>query len=94
MKPYESWDFCKSINCNALIRPKELRKQTICTECTAYKMHQYLKENGQILEKGSELLQELEALRALEKVAIDIAKYEHTNLPKLKKALAAVKGAD
>ena len=60
MKVYEPWDYCRSINCNALVRPKELRKQTVCVNCEAYKMHQYLKENNQILETGSELAKVVE----------------------------------
>jgi hypothetical protein len=35
-------------------------KKVYCHKCYAYKFHQYLKENGQILEEGSELAKRLE----------------------------------
>ena len=43
---------------------------------------------------GAALLKELEALRAVRSAAEEIVKYEHTNLKKLKDALATTKGAD
>ncbi len=72
MKPYKPWSFCQSINCDALIRPEELRKQTVCCECTAYKMHQYLIDNGQILEEGSELKAKIDQFILAEK-ALELA---------------------
>jgi len=50
MKPYEPWDFCKTISC------PDLGKNEICRSCCLiFQFHQYLKDNGQILEEGSEL---------------------------------------
>lgn len=55
MQPYKSWDFCKSIDCGAMIRTEEMRKGLICPTCKAYQMHTYLQEHGQITEEGSYL---------------------------------------
>lgn len=56
MKIYKPWDFCKSINCDALeIKDTEIRGQ-YCHKCNACLMHQYLRDHGQILEEGSELM--------------------------------------
>ena len=62
MKLYKPWDFCKSIDCDALgvIFKDEKMKKRYCYRCYAYRMHQYLKEHGQILEEGSELAKRLE----------------------------------
>ena len=70
MEAYKPWNFCKAIDCPALMAypidcsqqiglpfidwDKE-RKTLYCNGCKAYKMHQYLKEHGQIIEEGSEL---------------------------------------
>ena len=62
MNSYKPWDFCRSINCNALIRTEQQREQ-LCKSCKAYQMHGYLREHGQIVEEGSPLLKELEQLR-------------------------------
>jgi hypothetical protein len=35
-------------------------KKVYCYRCYAYRMHQYLKEHGQILEEGSELAKRVE----------------------------------
>jgi len=66
MDPYKPWDFCNDIHCRSLSYPGtvEERRTYLCENCKAYKMHQYLKDNGQILEEGNPLLEELERLQA------------------------------
>ena len=66
MEPYKPWDFCNDIHCRSLAYPgpEEDRRTFFCEDCKAYKMHQYLKDNGQILEEGNPLLEELERLQA------------------------------
>ena len=63
MTPYQSWDFCRAIDCTFMVRTEEQRK-TLCRDCKAYQMHQYLKEHGQIVEEGSELFGNSERLKA------------------------------
>lgn len=49
IKLYEPWEYCKLIKCNHV-------NQAICGKgCEVYDYHQYLRDNGQILEAGSEL---------------------------------------
>lgn len=62
MKPYQPWEFCKAIDCDALsvIHQDQRMKKVYCYRCYAYRMHQYLKDHGQILEEGSELAKRLE----------------------------------
>lgn len=50
-KPYESWDFCKSVECDALRLTEDNRKFVSCHKCYAYQMHQYLQDHGQILDQ-------------------------------------------
>lgn len=52
MTPYKSWDYCKE-NCVAYQDwpSNEVRIYMVCGGCHAYKMHQYLKEHGQIIEE-------------------------------------------
>lgn len=69
MKLYESWEFCESINCRAMKRLAG-RTEMFCMDCKAYQMHQYLRDNGQILEAGSELAKvvaEAERLRDIDR---------------------------
>ena len=71
MKTYNPWDFCRSINCNSMIRTEEQRKVLTCPNCKAYQMHDYLREHGQIIEEDSPLLKELEQhKRALELASV------------------------
>lgn len=58
MKPYEPWEFCKAIDCDALgvIFKDEKMKQRYCHKCKAYQMHGYIRDHGQILEEGSGLI--------------------------------------
>ena len=60
MEPYKPWDFCRSINCNSMIRPEEQRKVLTCPNCKAYQMHDYLRGHEQIIEEGNPPLTELE----------------------------------
>ena len=60
MKPYQPWEFCKTIDCDVLEIIKKPYQKMYCQKCKAYKFHQYLKEHGQILEEGSELAKRLE----------------------------------
>lgn len=58
MKLYESWAFCKLIDCPALgVGDKEIRKMQSCEQCEVYRFHQYLRDHGQIFERDSELEQ-------------------------------------
>ena len=50
MMEYQSWDFCKSVKCNAMLYPKKMRKGLICNTCKAYQMHQHLQEQGYSIE--------------------------------------------
>jgi hypothetical protein len=56
IKPYKSWNFCKS-NCVMYEMYEEedsgsCRQELFCKDCMAYQMHQYLKANNQIIEEG------------------------------------------
>ena len=58
MKTYNPRDFCRSINCNALIRTEPQREQ-LCKDCKAYQMHNFLIGAGLILSEGSELYEKI-----------------------------------
>ena len=75
MKPYEPWEFCKSINCGALIHSINTRKWALCDQCKACHMHTYLREHGQILEEGSVLQIELDALRKVAETVKEFTKH-------------------
>ncbi len=64
MEPYKPWDFCRSINCNSMIRPEEQRKTLTCPNCKAYQMHDYLREKGSIIEEDSKLPKQIEWLKS------------------------------
>ena len=64
MKAYNPWDFCRSINCNSMIRPEEQRKTLTCPNCKAYQMHDYLREKGSIIEEDSKLPKQIEWLKS------------------------------
>lgn len=57
MKPYQPWDFCKPDNCTyaKIDNLEERAAQCLELKCRVYRFHQYLSNNGQILEAGSEL---------------------------------------
>jgi hypothetical protein len=55
----KSWEFCNQIDCYALNFDKDIRIQAICSHCRAYKLHQYLKSYGRILEEGSEFAEKI-----------------------------------
>ena len=63
MKPYKPWDFCKSIDCDALsvVHKDERMKKVYCHKCYAYQFHQYLRDHDQILEEGSSLARVIQA---------------------------------
>ena len=63
METYKPWDFCRSINCNALIRTEPQREQ-LCKDCKAYQMHDYLREKGSIIEEDSKLPKQIEWLKS------------------------------
>ena len=77
METYKPWDFCKSIDCLAIKRSEEVnqseeaRKQS-CMSCKAYKMHQYLREHGQILEEESVLAAQFAGAKADNEVLSDL----------------------
>jgi len=52
--------FCASINCDGIMSG-ELGELNVCHSCMAYRYHQYLRDNGQILEAGSELVKAVAA---------------------------------
>ena len=62
LKLYKPWDFCKSINCNSMVRTEEQRKVLTCPSCKAYQMHDYLRAHSQILEEDSALSAKIEQL--------------------------------
>lgn len=64
METYKPWDFCRSINCNSMIRSEEMRKELICPNCKAYQMHDYLREKGSIIEEDSKLPKQIEWLKS------------------------------
>jgi hypothetical protein len=63
LKPYKPWDFCKSIDCDALsvVHKDERMKKVYCHKCYAYQFHQYLRDHDQILEEGSSLARVIQA---------------------------------
>jgi hypothetical protein len=52
IKPYKSWDYCKSVNCRIYVQISQERRKEFCVACHAYQMHQYLKNNGQIIDES------------------------------------------
>ena len=77
LKLYKPWEFCKAIDCDALsvIHQDQRMKKVYCYRCYAYRMHQYLKDHGQILEEGSELEQLRNIRDAAEKLMKNICAY-------------------
>lgn len=55
MKPYEPWEYCRSIDCKNI-------EAVNCRLCPVCHFHAYLSANNQILEPGSELARLVEAL--------------------------------
>jgi hypothetical protein len=66
LESYKSWDYCKE-HCDMYQKwaDSEERVYMMCGDCHVYQFHQYLKEHGQILEEGSELLAVVEAAKKL-----------------------------
>lgn len=64
MNPYKPWDFCKDTDCKSYRYPglEEERILFFCEKCKAYKMHQYLREHGQIVEEGSPCITKIAVL--------------------------------
>lgn len=66
MKPYQSWEFCKSIDCPSIrhcLDDDQRGKYCRDINCKTYYFHCYLSDHGQILEEGSELDMILNLLR-------------------------------
>ena len=89
---YNSWEFCKAINCDALTihKDKGNRKFWHCNYCTAYRMHQCLQEQGYSIVKESTLREENDIQRAsIQELSKQLAEAQNEKT-KLRKVLELV----
>lgn len=76
---YERWEFCKA-HCETYKKfPNKRERYKRCSVCKAYQMHQYLREQGLILEEGSELVEKISRLEKVAEAAEELSTWLNDN---------------